>query len=110
MTEDTTSKKLYYTMGEVAGMLGENTSLVRYWADEFPKYIRPNRNHKGNRLFSAEDVANFKIIYYLVKECGMTLDGARKRMQNREGLDQRVEVINKLKEIKATLKEVESQL
>ncbi|MDD3200810.1 MAG: MerR family transcriptional regulator, partial [Bacteroidales bacterium] len=22
-------------MGEVAGMLGENTSLVRYWADEF---------------------------------------------------------------------------
>lgn len=26
-------KKLYYSIGEVAGILGENTSLVRFWTN-----------------------------------------------------------------------------
>lgn len=103
--------KLYYTMGEVSNMLGENVSLVRYWAEEFPKYIKPTRNNKGNRLFSAEDVENFKIIYYLVKECGMTLEGARKKMSdNRDALERKVAIINKLNQIKTALQEVEKHL
>ena len=45
-------EKYFYTVGEVAEILGESTSLVRFWANEFPKFIRPQRNAKGNRLFS----------------------------------------------------------
>ena len=43
--------KLYYTIGEVSELLGETTSLVRFWSNSFPKYIKPKRNAKGNRLF-----------------------------------------------------------
>ena len=104
-------EKLYYTIGEVADLLGENTSLVRFWAQKFPDFIKPARNKKGNRLFTADDVSNFKLIYYLVKERGMTLEGAQNRMKdNKDGIDKSVEVISTLTNIKEKLLEISKSL
>lgn len=104
-------EKLYYTIGEVAELLGESTSLVRFWATKFPKYIQPARNKKGNRLFTADDVNNFKIIYQLVKERGMTLDGASKKMkENKEGSDNSLEVITILNGIKQKLIQISKSI
>lgn len=104
-------EKLYYTIGEVAEIIGENTSLVRFWAQKFPEYIKPARNKKGNRLFTADDLSNFRLIYYLVKERGMTLEGAAKRMKdNKEGVDRRVDVIESLTVIKERLTEISNML
>ena len=71
--------KLFYSMGEVAEMFDVNTSLIRHWESQF-SILRPKRNKKGNRLFSPEDVENLKMIYHLVKERGMTLEGAKKAL------------------------------
>lgn len=104
-------EKLYYTIGEVADLLGENTSLVRFWAQKFPDFIKPARNKKGNRLFTADDVSNFKLIYYLVKERGMTLEGAQNRMKdNKDGVDRRVDIIESLTGIKDRLQEIQKML
>ena len=104
-------EKLYYTIGEVSEILNENASLVRFWAGKFPDFIKPARNKKGNRLFTARDLANFKVIYYLVKERGMTLEGAAKRMKdNISGEDKRVEVISMLTSIKEKLLLVSASL
>ncbi|MDD2419943.1 MAG: MerR family transcriptional regulator [Bacteroidales bacterium] len=104
-------EKLYYTIGEVSEMLDENTSLVRFWAQKFPEFIRPARNKKGNRLFTAQDVTNFKMIHFLVKERGMTLEGALKRMKdNKEGIDRRIDVIESLNGIKEKLEAVAASL
>ncbi|EKD31683.1 MAG: transcriptional regulator [uncultured bacterium] len=104
-------EKLYYTIGEVAEILNENTSLVRFWAQKFPEFIKPARNKKGNRLFTAEDLSNFKLIYYLVKERGMTLEGAAKRLKdNKDGVDRRVDVIATLSNLKERLQEVSNSL
>ncbi len=104
-------EKLYYTIGEVADLLGESTSLVRFWAQKFPQFIKPARNKKGNRLFTADDVSNFKVIYHLVKERGMTLDGALKKMKdNKDGVDKSVEVISILTGIKERLNEISKSL
>ena len=46
-------EKLYYSIGEVAGILGETVSLVRFWSNSFPKFIKPKRNAKGPKLLSA---------------------------------------------------------
>ena len=92
-------------------ILNENASLVRFWAGKFPDFIKPARNKKGNRLFTARDLANFKVIYYLVKERGMTLEGAAKRMKdNISGEDKRVEVISMLTSIKEKLLSVSASL
>jgi DNA-binding transcriptional MerR regulator len=72
--------KLYYTIGEVAEMFSVNTSLIRYWENEFDVLI-PKKNNKGNRLFTASDIENVKIIYNLVKEQGLTLDGAKRYLK-----------------------------
>ena len=67
--------KLYYSIGEVAKAFDVNTSLVRYWEQEFP-ILRPKKNKKGNRLFTPEDIENLKIIFHLVDDKGFTLKGA----------------------------------
>ena len=104
-------EKLYYTIGEVSQELDVNASLVRFWAGKFPEFIKPARNKKGNRLFTAKDMANFKVIYYLVKERGMTLEGAAKRMKdNITGEDKRVEVISMLTSIKEKLQGIAAAL
>jgi DNA-binding transcriptional MerR regulator len=105
------SNKICYTIGEVAELLGENTSLVRFWSDNFTDFIHPKRNNKGNRLFSPEDVEMFKKIHFLVKERNLTLEGARKLLgSNEEGADQRFEVIAKLKEIRSLLETVKNDI
>ena len=65
-------QKLYYSIGEVADMFDVNTSLIRFWEKEF-SIIKPQKNSKGNRMFTVKDVDNFHLIYHLVKEKGMTL-------------------------------------
>src|SRR5437763_14110605 len=69
-------EKLYYSIGEVARMFEVNTSHIRFWSKEFD-VIKPATNKKGNRLFTKADVENLKKIYYLVKEKGFTLKGAK---------------------------------
>lgn len=102
---------MYYTIGEVAKILGENTSLVRFWSTTFSDFIKPARNKKGNRLFTADDLANFKIIHHLVKERGMTLEGAGKRMRdNKEGEDKTVDIIASLNNIKKQLLEIKEMI
>jgi DNA-binding transcriptional MerR regulator len=103
-------EKLYYSIGEVAEMFNVNTSLVRYWEKEFD-VIKPKKNKKGNRYFTIEDIENFHIIYYLVKELGLTLKGAKKKLkENREGTKNNFEVVKSLKEIKSLLLEIREDL
>ena len=103
-------EKLFYTIGEVAEMFDVNTSLIRYWEKEFD-IIKPQRNKKGNRLFTKKDVENFYIIYHLVKERGLTLDGAKKKMHdNREDTINNFEVIKSLEAIKEMLLDVKEMI
>jgi DNA-binding transcriptional MerR regulator len=103
--------KLFYTVGEVAGILNESTSLVRFWANEFPKFIRPQRNAKGNRLFSQEDVDNFRKIHHFVKTEGLTLEGAAKRLrEERKGGMDKQKVLQTLKGIRQQLSEIRAEL
>jgi DNA-binding transcriptional MerR regulator len=103
-------KKIYYTIGEVAQLLDVNTSVVRYWEQSF-SVIRPRRNDKGNRLFTQKDVDNFRIIHHLVRDKGLTLDAARKRI--REGKSEEelnLEVVKSLAGIKTMLQELKKSL
>lgn len=97
-------------MGEVAEMFDVKPSLLRFWEAEFD-VIRPKRNKKGNRLFTPADVENLKLIYHLVKERGMTLDGARKALkQNRGELSRDAELLERLQNVRAILAEVRDEL
>ena len=104
------SQKLFYTIGEVAGMFDVNTSLIRFWEKEFD-IIKPKKNKKGNRLFTPNDVDNFHIIYHLVKERGFTLQGAKDKLrQNKQETIDNFEVVKTLKKMKRFLLEIKSEI
>jgi DNA-binding transcriptional MerR regulator len=103
-------EKLYYSIGEVAKIFDVNTSLIRFWEKEFD-IIKPHKNKKGNRLFTQKDIDNFHLIYHLVKERGMTLKGAQKKLkENKEGTENNFEVVKRLKEIRQVLVDIKESI
>jgi DNA-binding transcriptional MerR regulator len=103
-------EKLYYSISEVAAIFNVNTSLIRFWEKEFD-IIKPKKNKKGNRFFTVQDIENIRLIYHLVKDKGMTLAGARKKLrENREDTMNNFEVVQTLTEIKKMLLELKEGL
>ncbi len=104
-------ERLYYSIGEVAEMLGEKVSLVRFWSDSFSKFLKPHRNAKGNRMYTLADINVLKQIYLLVRGNKMTLAGAAKKMaEDRKGVAKRVKAVESLMEIRAQLDEIRKTL
>ena len=95
--------KMYYSISEVARMFDVNESLLRYWEKEFP-IISPKKAGGNIRQYRKEDIENVRLVYHLVKEKGMTLQGAKMRLkQNKGKAEQTTEVVNRLKEIREEL-------
>jgi DNA-binding transcriptional MerR regulator len=103
-------EKRYYKIGEVAKAFNVNASLVRFWEKEF-EIIKPKKNAKGNRLFTQEDITNFKLIFNLVKERGFTLEGAKQKLKkNPDSTINNHELITRLETVKAELIKIKNQL
>ncbi len=97
--------KRYYSIGEVAAMFKVNTSLIRFWESEFDT-IKPHKNGKGDRLFTADDVKNIQLIYNLLKEKKYTIEGAKDYLQNHKKSTEKFEVINQLQLLKQFLQKI----
>ena len=96
--------KLYYSISEVARMFDVNESLLRYWEKEFPTIITPKKAGGNIRQYRKEDIENIRLVYHLVKEKGMTLQGAKQRLKvNKERTVQTAEVVERLKQIREEL-------
>ena len=103
-------EKVYYTIGETSKILNVPVSTVRFWENEFT-ILKPMKNKKGNRLFTAEDVRNLKIIRRLLKEDGMTLEGAKKRMSKKwDETNYKFEITESLQKIKSMLLEMRDNI
>ncbi len=95
--------KLFYSISEVAQMLGVSETLLRFWEKKFPQ-LNPKRAGRDIRQYRREDVETAKMIYHLVKERGMTLDGAQRRLRdNGDAARRNYELVNRLKAIREEL-------
>lgn len=104
------SRKMFYSMGEVAEMFDVNASLIRFWEKRFD-VLKPKKNAKGNRLFTPQDIKNLKLIHHLVKEKGMTLSGAEKYLKdNKNTLERDVQLMDHLQRIRSVLLEIKEDL
>src|SRR5665647_1160041 len=102
-------QKQYYSIGDVAAMFKENTSLIRYWENEF-SILRPKKNKKGDRFFRPEDVKNLKMIYHLLRERKYTIDGAKEFLKNNKSAGEKHEMIESLQKIKSFLLQLKNNL
>lgn len=101
--------KLRYTIGEVADMIQEAPSLLRFWEKKFPS-IKPKKDNRGARLYTASDVKVIKQIHSLVKERGYTLEGAKlelQKLKKRGGEEQLLEGLLVIKKFFVSLLEKE---
>jgi DNA-binding transcriptional MerR regulator len=102
--------KMYYSISEVAKMFNVNESLLRYWEKEFP-IIAPRKAGGNVRQYRKEDIENIRLVYHLVKEKGMTLQGAKQRLKaNKEKTIQTAEIVDRLKQIREELVNLRNSL
>lgn len=72
--------KLFFRIGEVAGLVGVEPHVLRYWEREF-RSIRPSKSAKGQRVYSRKDVENLLRVRDLLYRDGFTIAGAKKKLQ-----------------------------
>ncbi len=68
--------KMYYSISEVAELVGVEAYVLRFWEKEFP-HLKPRKNRAGNRTYQAKDIQRITQIKRLLYEQGYTIDGAR---------------------------------
>lgn len=102
--------KTYYSIREVAEMLGVAESKLRYWEREFP-HLKPKTAGAGIRQYTEKDIEQIRVIYNLLKVRGFKIAAARKLLnQNRAGVDKNSEVLSTLISVREELKQLKQQL
>jgi DNA-binding transcriptional MerR regulator len=103
-------EKRYYTIGEVAKAFNVNTSLLRFWEKEF-KEIEPKKKTSGVRKYTPKDVENIQLIYHLLKEKGMTIEGAKNQLKvSKSSQEAKMDVFKKLERVKKELESLHDNL
>ena len=87
------SNKAYKSIGEVAKILNLinekkgtlNTHTIRFWEKEF-KQIKPNILNGNRRYYNNNTIEVLKKVQYLLKDQGMTINGAKKVLNSNKSL------------------------
>ena len=119
------SNKAYKSIGEVAKILNLinekkgtlNTHTIRFWEKEF-KQIKPNILNGNRRYYNNETIEVLKKVKYLLKDQGMTINGAKKVLNSDKSLkldelpnnsiNGGYSIKNKLKKISNLIKQLKS--
>ena len=72
--------KLYYSISEVAALVGEKAHVLRFWETEFEQ-LRPRKSRAGKRVYTDEDIAIVRRVQRLLRDDKYTLEGARQQLQ-----------------------------
>lgn len=103
-------QKLYYSISEVASWFKVNTSLLRYWENEFD-ILQPRKTRKGDRLFRVEDIKNLQLIYFLLRQRKFSIDGAKNYLKNnKKEADTQVRLMESLTRFRSFLLELKTNL
>jgi DNA-binding transcriptional MerR regulator len=102
-------QKQYYSIGEVSGMFKVNTSLIRYWENEFD-IIEPRKNRKGDRFFKPSDVKNLQLIHDLLRRRKFTIEGAKDYIKKNKQAREKYEMIQSMQKLRSFLLELKANL
>jgi len=119
------SNKAYKSIGEVAKILNLvnekkgtlNTHTIRFWEKEF-KQIKPNILNGNRRYYNNDTIELLKKVKYLLKDQGMTINGAKKVLNLNKSLkldelpnnsiNADYSIINKIKKISNLIKQIKN--
>lgn len=76
------ARKLFYSIGEVSRLVGEERSTLKFWEGEFP-HLRPGTTPGGTRQYTERDIEAIRTVQRLLREDKLTIPGARAELQRR---------------------------
>ena len=76
-------EKLFYKIGEVSQMTDLKPFVLRFWQTEFP-VLYPKKSKGGQRVYTKKEVELILEIKRLLYTEGLTIAGARKRLEERK--------------------------
>ena len=119
------NSKAYKSIGEVAKILNLvnekkgtlNTHTIRFWEKEF-RQIKPNILNGNRRYYNNDTIEILKKVKYLLKDQGMTINGAKKVLNSVKSLkldelpnnsiNAGYSIKNKLKKISNLIKQIKN--
>ena len=125
--------KVYYTIKDVAEIVGVTEPTLRFWETEFPHikpkttankvrqytmkeiddipHIKPKTTANKVRQYTMKEIDDIKVIYNLIRVRGFKIAAAKKMLHtNRSGVDKTDKVLRKLQDIKSELLALKTQL
>ncbi|MDY5857644.1 MAG: MerR family transcriptional regulator [Porphyromonas sp.] len=103
-------KKLYYSISEVSKLLGESETTLRYWEEAFP-HTAPKRSQGGTRRYTEDKIESLRTVQRLVRQEGMTLEGAKVALaKRRTSLERREQAISTLRQALDKLQRLHTHL
>ncbi len=89
--------KRFFRIGEASRIVGVEPYVLRYWEKEFPQ-LRPKRADSKHRTYERKDIELLLEIKRLLYEENMTIQGARKRLKERNKNRKKSELLKEIKE------------
>lgn len=80
VTEVVIPERLYFRIGEVAGLCRLPAYVLRFWETEFPQ-LKPVKSSTGQRMYRRKDVEYVLRVKKLLYEEGFTIAGARQHLR-----------------------------
>jgi len=102
-------EKLYYSIGEVSDIVGQEPHVLRYWEQEFD-VLNPRKNRAGRRVYTDDDIETVERIRALLKEEKYTIEGARQVIRREGDEDPRADIRDDLVELRSFLKRLRDGL
>ena len=72
-------RKEYYSISEVADLVGLPAHVLRYWESQF-SVLNPSKNRSGNRVYQRKEIRLILLVKQLLYEDKYTVEGAKQRL------------------------------
>jgi DNA-binding transcriptional MerR regulator len=73
-------RKEYYSISEVAEMVGLPAHVLRYWESQFA-VLNPSKNRSGNRVYQRKEIKLILLVKKLLHEDKYTVEGAKQKLE-----------------------------
>jgi len=72
-------RKEYYSISEVADLVGLPAHVLRYWESQF-SVLNPSKNRSGNRVYQRKEIRLILLVKQLLHDEKYTVEGAKQRL------------------------------
>jgi DNA-binding transcriptional MerR regulator len=73
-------KKEYYSISEVADLVGLPAHVLRYWETQF-SVLNPSKNRSGNRVYQRKEIRLILLVKQLLYDEKYTVEGAKQKLE-----------------------------